>query len=259
MAFGGNPAGIPGATKIQPTNWQDPNSLIRAMQGTMPDFQSGMQGGSIGFGGQGGFSGGGGGFGGSGGQGGWTMGGGGQQEGISGQGAKIGALGADAAASIANAGKQNRFNQAFGYLAGLGQSGGGSAGLQKQVPISTGPIWSPGQIQGRVNEMRGQNDATVQGQNRTAGQTLAGRGMGGSSPLLAAMGQANNLGGLMANTQGENNLRWTAAQGNAQQVLGEQTASANQNAQYNQALNQQFATQSQRRNALIAAIAGMAA
>ena len=85
--------------------------------------------------------------------------------------------------------------------------------------ITAGPIWGEPAIQARVNAMRAGNDASTAGQVKRLADTTAGRGFGTNSPLYQEL--TSNLAGmnLATNTQGENDLRWNAAQGNAQHVL----------------------------------------
>lgn len=93
-------------------------------------------------------------------------------------------------------------------------------------PINTNPIWNPQQIQEQVNQSSANNWQQAGGQERQLAGTLGGRGFGSNSPLYQAL--STNLGAQTrnTNTQAENSLRWTAAQGNAQQVLAAQQAEA---------------------------------
>jgi hypothetical protein len=83
--------------------------------------------------------------------------------------------------------KQQRFNTVNPWLAAayntpvdIGQSREGPA-------IDASPIWGEQQIQGRVNQMRGTNDAATAGRQRQMQQQVAGRGFGSQSPLAQAL------------------------------------------------------------------------
>lgn len=105
---------------------------------------------------------------------------------------------------------------------------GGGFGTQAGPDIAAGPIWNPQQISQRVNAMRSGNDATTAGlANRMRG-SFAARGFGGNSPLAAALGAQSQHSNLMANTAGENTLRWNAAEGNAKHLLAGQALQENQ-------------------------------
>jgi hypothetical protein len=153
--------------------------------------------------------------------------------------------------------KQQRFNQVSPWLQGqyntpvdIGQSQAGPA-------IDASPIWGEGQIQGRVNAMRGANDAATAGKMRGMQQQVAGRGFGSNSPLAQALGAGMQASNLATNTQGENDLRWQAAQGNKQFVLQAQQAQEQEAADRNQEDIQRRQMQAQRQNAIIAAMAGI--
>lgn len=106
---------------------------------------------------------------------------------------------------------------------------GGQSGPSPEITV--GPVWNDSQVQQRVNQMRAGNDATVGSQVGQMNQSLGGRGFGSGSPLAQEMEARMRGMGMMANSSGENDLRWNAAQGNAQHVLGTQVARSNQFAQ----------------------------
>jgi hypothetical protein len=90
--------------------------------------------------------------------------------------------------------------------------------------VTAQEIWSPSQLQQRINDFRAYNDARSLSQERQIQQQLAARGYGSNSPLTQALmtnvrGQA-----YAANTKGENDLRWQTAQGNAEHLLRSQLA-----------------------------------
>lgn len=90
--------------------------------------------------------------------------------------------------------------------------------------ITVGGVWNDDQIQQRVNAMRGANDAATGGEVRRLGEGAAGRGFTASSPLYQALTSNAQAKNLATNTQGENDLRWNAAEGNAGQLLRSQQA-----------------------------------
>ena len=153
--------------------------------------------------------------------------------------------------------RQQRFNTVNPWLQAMynepfdvGQSGSGPS-------IDASPIWGEQQIQGRVNLMRGTNDAATAGRTRNMRQDLAGRGFGSNSPLAQALGVQMQGQNLATNTQGENDLRWTAAEGNKAHVLKAQTAQEQQYANRMQEDIERRRMASQRQNAIIAAMAGI--
>jgi hypothetical protein len=105
-----------------------------------------------------------------------------------------------------------------------------------------GQVWTPEQIQQQVNLNKAGSQAQVEGQLRNQSQAMAGQGYGANSPLYQAL-QTSALGQNRAgNVAAENNLRWQAAQGNAQQLLQTQQAAVQQaNLQYQATLAGQTA------------------
>jgi hypothetical protein len=157
--------------------------------------------------------------------------------------------------------QQQRFQQLFPLLSGqLGSQGnpyteGGSVALGPN--ISTAPVLNPQQIQQQVNTMRATNDQSTASQQRAMQQSLAGRGLGGNSPLAQALGSNMQNANLAANTAGETQTRLGAAQQNAQQVLNAQQAQQNQYATQQQLQVERAAPYFQRQNVLIQALAGL--
>lgn len=153
-------------------------------------------------------------------------------------------------------------NWLMGQMGGLNtQSAGQSRPVKPPPPVTVGGVWSGPQIQGQVNAMRAGNEARAAGQTNRMQADMAGRGFGSRSPLALAM--QGMIGGqtLAANTSGERQTRWDAAQGNAQQRLSSERArmegwAEEQRAQTaRDALATQTATQS--RNAILAAMMGL--
>lgn len=85
--------------------------------------------------------------------------------------------------------------------------------------ITTGKIWNDQQIQERVNAMRGSEQAGSEGDVRRLRKGLSSRGFGGNSPLYQALAQNRQAQARSSMTSGENDLRWNAAQGNAEHLL----------------------------------------
>ena len=103
----------------------------------------------------------------------------------------------------------------------LSQIGGPNTEFGK---ITTGPIWNQNQIQGQVNQMRAGNDAATAGQALKLADSTAGKGFGVNSPLYQELvGNAQGM-NRATNTGAENDLRFNAAQGNAQHLLATQQA-----------------------------------
>ena len=161
--------------------------------------------------------------------------------------------------------QQRRFDTVFPFVQGqmgqmAGQMGqGGNWGYQQgQGPrINAGPVWNPQQIQQQVNQAQGQNNATAASQNREVAERTAAHGFGSRSPLLMALQGANNNAALAENTRVGAQIPWTAAQGNASQMLNSQTAAANQyNQQQQQALTARGQT-IQGYSALLSSLAGL--
>lgn len=118
-------------------------------------------------------------------------------------------------------GEYTGYNTQTPYSSLLSEIGG----PQSPFPtITRGPIWNENQVQSRVNQMRSGNDLAAGGAVRGLGESTAGRGFGASSPLLQEL--TSNIGSQnrATNTQGENDLRWNAAQGNAQHRLAAEQA-----------------------------------
>lgn len=141
-------------------------------------------------------------------------------------------------------------------LAGMSFGFGGATPLS--MPTA-GPssIWNEGQIQGRVNAMRAGNDQSAATATQNSAANLGAHGFGGNSPLQQALSSMNSSKALSANTSGENNIRWNAAQGNAQQGL--QASMANQQGQnwLNQARLQDTENQMRRQTMLFNAMSNM--
>jgi hypothetical protein len=145
-------------------------------------------------------------------------------------------------AMLAQQNKQARFNTVFPWLQGqmsglLGGQGpyrvGGTA-LGNQPDIKATGIWTPAQIQQQVNSQNATSDAATGTQIKNMQDSLAGRGFGGNSPLAMALsGMAQNA-NLANKTQNEQQTRWNAAQGNAQQMLSQQQAQEQQYVDINQ-------------------------
>lgn len=129
--------------------------------------------------------------------------------------------------------QQGRFDRVFPWLQGQMGSinsqmakAGGQSGPSPE--ISVGGVLNPQQIQQQVNSMKAGNQQA--GASQMAGQTqsLAGRGFGSNSPLLAALHGQTQASTLGQNVGGERDIRLGAAKENAGQLLSSQTARENQ-------------------------------
>ena len=156
--------------------------------------------------------------------------------------------------------QQSKWNQAFGALTGmLGTNPFQIGGQNTQQPeITTGGVYTPQQIDQQVSATRAKNDQATATAQKQAADAATGRGFGVNSPLIAAL--QNNLAGqgIAANAAAENQIRQTAAQQNAQQLLGTQTERQNAWEAANTLAIQRAKPYFDRQNALIAALAGIA-
>ena len=170
--------------------------------------------------------------------------------------------------------QQQRFNTLFPYVqgqmnaltsgGGYGAAGAGAAGTGQfgykqgnQPYISDRPVYTGQDIQQQVNAQRAATDAATAGQTRQQQQQLAGRGFSSNSPLAAALQNAAWGQGLASNAAAEQQTRWTAAQGNAQQRLSAQQAQAQEFAQRQTEDIQRRQIAAQQQSALLSALAGM--
>lgn len=139
------------------------------------------------------------------------------------------------AATLAERNKQGFRTQLFptflSLLQGAGNGNGtttegyrGAGQVGQQPGITEGGIYSPAQVQERVNMTRAQNDARMASQNAANERNLAGRGFGSRSPMAMQLAQSGQMANLAANSQAENDIRWGAAEGNAKQLLDSQRA-----------------------------------
>ena len=133
----------------------------------------------------------------------------------------------------------------------------GGAPTTPQPGVSTGPIWTPQQTQAMVNQSNAQGIQGAQTQQRAAANTMAGQGFGSQSPALQQIQQNAMSQAIAGNASNANNLIYGAAQGNAQQVLAEQTQA--QNAWYQQQQQQIARNQlnEQYQQSLAGAMAGL--
>lgn len=160
--------------------------------------------------------------------------------------------------------KQQRFDTVFPWLQGqLGSafSGGGMASAGGQSPpspeITVGGVWNPQQVQQQVNAARAGNDQTTAKRVQSAGQDMASRGFGSSSPLLQALQGQAYAANLGTNTTNEREIRNNAGQQNAQHLLGTQSARENQFASREKADIARRAPYWQTMNSLVGALSGL--
>lgn len=101
--------------------------------------------------------------------------------------------------------------------------------------VTVGGVWSPQQVDERVNTMRAQGDLGLAGEQRRLRERTAGRGFGSNSPLAQEMAQNMAAQNYAANVQGENDLRFNAADVNAKHLLETQKAAIDRSRQMNAA------------------------
>jgi hypothetical protein len=105
-------------------------------------------------------------------------------------------------------------------------------GLSFSPPaISTRGVYSAGQVQKQVNQAVARNDARTNSQILQTQRDLAGRGFSSNSPLLEAVRVGLTGQNLRANNDAETQIRLSASQANADQILKAQELV---NAQFNQ-------------------------
>jgi hypothetical protein len=177
--------------------------------------------------------------------------------------------------------KEGAYNQLLSYLnqtpattgsalGGGGYQGSGAATVAPPPGIpALAPAISGQQLNANINLNNAQNWAQAGGQSRRQTQSLAGSGLGATSPLARALQNQAFGGALQANQQGATQAQMQAAQLNAQQALGGYQAgleaqaaeygagAAAQASQYGSALDYQAAlaqVQAQRQNAILNAL-----
>lgn len=157
--------------------------------------------------------------------------------------------------------QQSRFNTLYPTL--LSQLGGGNpervGGSQVGTApqISAAPVWNNQQIQAQVNNQQGRNDVQTASAKRQIAGKLGGQGYGANSPLQQALGSMQDMQNLTANQDAATNIRWGAAQGNAQQLLAGQQAQEQQFAQRQQEDIERRKNASQYVSSIFAALSGM--
>jgi hypothetical protein len=122
--------------------------------------------------------------------------------------------------------QQGRYQQLLPWAQAEYAASGGTVGPAPE--ISVGPVWNQQQVQQQVNSGRARNDQAAQTQMRETQNSLAGKGFGGNSPLLAALQNQTQMGNMAANSDMERETRWNAAEGNAGHVLDTQKARSDQ-------------------------------
>lgn len=152
---------------------------------------------------------------------------------------------------------ENSYNPLLALLNGTPAGPTGPA-ADDGPQINAGGVYSPTQIDQQVNASRAATDAAAASRSRSYANDLTGRGYGGNSPLLMAM--QNQLQGqaLAQNASSERDIRYQAAGANADQLLKTQQAREGAYASRQTEANQRGQITAQTRNALIAALAGLA-
>ncbi len=135
----------------------------------------------------------------------------------------------NAPALAAEAGRNSRFNTAFGFgqqaLAGLQNQFATAGGQNRTAPeISVGGVLNPQQIQSQVNAQRAHNDQSLGTQQLGQANQLAGQGFGANSPLLNSLYSQGSAANRALNSTNERETRLGAAQANAGQLLQSQQA-----------------------------------
>lgn len=114
--------------------------------------------------------------------------------------------------------------QDFGQTPDFGRADLGRTPEEWFPEVTVGGVWSPRQVDEQVNLMRAKNDAKAETEVRDQLSRMGSTGYGTNSPLAQAL-SANARGkAFAANTEGENTLRWDAAQGNAEHLLQSELA-----------------------------------
>lgn len=128
--------------------------------------------------------------------------------------------------------QQGRFNTVLPYFTdalsnlsgkfGAGYQGGGQQGTQPN--ISDAPVYTPQQMNQQVNAQTASNDMATQSKIRQMQSSMAGRGYGSQSPLLAALRQGYQNQNMVTNTANARDTRLNSAKMNSDQVLKAQVA-----------------------------------
>lgn len=157
--------------------------------------------------------------------------------------------------------KEQRFGVVWPYLTNqlnsLSAGGGGGSPVGTQPTINTGGVYSPDQIQAQVNASRATTDQSTATNIKNQGQSLAGKGFGSNSPLMAALSGQAQAAGVASNASNETNLRTNAAQMNAKQQLAGQTEAENQYASRQQEDIERHRNYLSSYNSLIGALSGL--
>lgn len=158
--------------------------------------------------------------------------------------------------------QQQRFNTVYGDIRNqLGQMGATFGQVGGQSPpspeITVGGVWSPDQVQQQVNAARAGNDQATQARQAVMQRQMAGRGFGANSPLAMALGVGMGNQNLATNTGAEREIRWNAAQGNAQHQLATQQAREQQFASRQDEDIRRRQSQLQAYSALLGALGGL--
>jgi hypothetical protein len=132
--------------------------------------------------------------------------------------------------------KNQRFNQLLPMLQGAmgnGNFSSGGSGINVPAPemggphIQGGPLYTQQAIQQNLNANRAQIDKSTATNNQNMANSMAGKGFGSGSPLLAALQNQSAMSGLGQKADYTREFTNTARQANAN--FGLQTANARQN------------------------------
>ena len=151
-----------------------------------------------------------------------------------------------------------RINQFLPYLNAYGNPGSAPGGTNTPTPgITVGGVYSPDQLQQQVNLTRAQGDQSGASQIHQQQAALAGRGMSTNSPMMQALANQTNAATNATNASNETNLRFNAAQANAQQQTASEALRNTQWQQQNQLDVARRTQQAQQMNYLLQAMVGL--
>jgi hypothetical protein len=128
---------------------------------------------------------------------------------------------------------QDKWNQIFpliqGFLANPDEGGSSSLSFEALVTalgaapwITQGGVWTPSQIQSQLNALYARSDQKAATLLHDAQIDLAGRGFGGSSPLIDMLRFSYDAEAMATSTEGAQQIALQSGQANAEQLLSQQ-------------------------------------
>jgi hypothetical protein len=155
-------------------------------------------------------------------------------------------------------------NAVFGTVSPLlnqlmgGASSGLVGGQNPAVPqVSEAPVWSPQQVDQRVNAAKAGNAQAADTATRQAQTKLAGQGFGSKSPLLAQLSGNIAQARMGGDAAADREIRWDAATGNAAHVQKSQVANQNAAVAFNDQDIKRRQSNNQYTTNLLSLLAGM--